>query len=62
MQGDSLLRPEPPAKLLEELLKELKSDTLSEPVELADNQLDMVAGGRAHGFVKERNSAAPDPT
>ena len=40
-------------------MKELKSGTLPEPVELTDRQLDIVAGGRAHGFVKQRNNAAP---
>ena len=43
------------------ILKDLKLGTLPDPVELSDSQLDMVAGGRAHGFVKKRNSAAPDP-
>ena len=38
-------------------MKEPKSGTLSEPVELIDSQLDMVAGGQATAFVKQRNRA-----
>ena len=38
-------------------MSELKSDTLFEPVELTDSQLDMIAGGQATAFVKQRNRA-----
>jgi hypothetical protein len=38
-------------------LKERKPGTLSEPVELTDSQLDMVAGGQATAFVTQRNKA-----
>ena len=38
-------------------MKELKSGNLSEPVELTDSQLGMVAGGQATGFVKQSNKA-----
>jgi hypothetical protein len=39
------------------ILKELKPGALSEPVELTDSQLDIVAGGQATGLVKQRNKA-----
>ncbi len=38
-------------------MKELKSGALPEPVELSDSQLDIVAGGQATAFVKQRNRA-----
>jgi hypothetical protein len=38
-------------------LTEPKSGALPEPVGLTDSQLDVVAGGQATGFVKQRNKA-----
>ena len=38
-------------------MKELESGVLPEPVELSHGQLDLVAGGQANAFVKQRNKA-----